>query len=299
MVRRQPRRNHSQDQNLHSPAGELNVQDRAPAAVAISATSQVPGTEQHRRSTPTENGGGVPQVSLSPDFTKGLTSHDLRAPVSAVHHMSTPEERTASTAGPSIASQPIDSPQKPTEMCGFLGRVDVGIDVVSNGLIEESQARKLFSLFMTHAGTFMPIFDSVVDTFDSLRAREPFCFVVILALACCVEQIPDFPETSKSAIMKMYLVLDWERLKSVVKIAKEGDVRVMVHGVNNLDTELIRRLISEEGVAKVNVNKDVLKGYYRHLEENAGKMPFTQLMEIGVEEWRLLTVNKADRGSER
>lgn len=46
----------------------------------------------------------------------------------------------------------------------------------------------------------MSIFDFVIDTFDSLRTREPFCFVVILALACCVEQIPDFPEISKSMV---------------------------------------------------------------------------------------------------
>lgn len=56
--------------------------------------------------------------------------------------------------------------------------------------------------FMTCAGNFMPIFDSVVDTFDSIRIREPFCFAVILALACCVERIPGFPEMSKSIVQE-------------------------------------------------------------------------------------------------
>lgn len=77
--------------------------------------------------------------------------------------------------------------------------------------------------------------------------------------------------------------LDWERLRCIREIATEGDVRVVLHGVNRFETELMRQLISE-GVTKVNVNRDVLKGYYRYLEENVGKVPFTTLMEGGVEE---------------
>lgn len=110
----------------------------------MSTTSQVTNTEQHQRISPTENEEDIPQVCA--DFTKGLTSHDLRAPVSAVHHMSAPKGRMESAVEPLITCQPIDGSQKSTEMFGFLGRMDAKTDVVSNGLIPGSQARKLFNL---------------------------------------------------------------------------------------------------------------------------------------------------------
>lgn len=55
---------------------------------------------------------------------------------------------------------------------------------------------------MACAGNYMPIFDPVLDTFDGLRRREPFCFAVILSLACCVEQTPDLPDTCKLTIQE-------------------------------------------------------------------------------------------------
>lgn len=40
---------------------------------------------------------------------------------------------------------------------------------------------------MSCAMNFLPIFDSILDSFEALRAKEPFCFAVILFLASCVE----------------------------------------------------------------------------------------------------------------
>lgn len=48
----------------------------------------------------------------------------------------------------------------------------------------------------------MPIFDSVLDTFDCLRTRELSCFTIILALACCVEDISKYSGTSKATIQE-------------------------------------------------------------------------------------------------
>lgn len=39
---------------------------------------------------------------------------------------------------------------------------------------------------MTGAGVFLPIFDPILDSFETLRTREPFCFAVILTLASCI-----------------------------------------------------------------------------------------------------------------
>lgn len=78
--------------------------------------------------------------------------------------------------------------------------------------------------------------------------------------------------------------LDWERLENVRSIAAKNDVGIVFPGVNDFGTELMRQVISR-GVTKVNLDKDVL-GYYRYVEEDMGRVPFTTLMENGVEEVR-------------
>lgn len=40
---------------------------------------------------------------------------------------------------------------------------------------------------MVSASSFLPIFDPILDSFETLRSREPFCFAVILTLASCIE----------------------------------------------------------------------------------------------------------------
>lgn len=40
---------------------------------------------------------------------------------------------------------------------------------------------------MTGASVFLPIFDPILDSFETLRLREPFCFAVILTLASCID----------------------------------------------------------------------------------------------------------------
>lgn len=41
---------------------------------------------------------------------------------------------------------------------------------------------------------------------------------------------------------------------------------------------LLQQLI-EAGVRKINVNKDILAGYYAHFEQKVNKIPFTQLVD--------------------
>jgi fructose-bisphosphate aldolase, class II len=52
--------------------------------------------------------------------------------------------------------------------------------------------------------------------------------------------------------------------------------------VNRFPESLTRKLIAA-GTVKINVNRDILMDYYKHLEENVNKMPFTQLLEEGGE----------------
>lgn len=44
------------------------------------------------------------------------------------------------------------------------------------------------------------------------------------------------------------------------------------------------------GVTKINVNRLVLDDYYDHLQENAGKIPHTQLIEEGIQKVTDLTI---------
>lgn len=57
---------------------------------------------------------------------------------------------------------------------------------------------------------------------------------------------------------------------------------MVLHGVNRFPQELTRKLIAA-GITKINVNRDILMDYYEHLEKRVNKIPFTQLLEEGVE----------------
>ncbi|KAL6897035.1 ketose-bisphosphate aldolase [Trichoderma evansii] len=78
------------------------------------------------------------------------------------------------------------------------------------------------------------------------------------------------------------IVLDFERLEQVNEIAKANNVLIALHGVTGYPDALLRQLI-EAGVRKINVNKDILAGYYAHLEQKVNKIPFTQLVDEAVE----------------
>ncbi|KAL4995467.1 hypothetical protein BDV10DRAFT_196730 [Aspergillus recurvatus] len=68
----------------------------------------------------------------------------------------------------------------------FLGDSDVSDpkgDIVSRGIISEEDARCIYERFMNCSKNFLPLFDPVRDTFDSIRSRSLFCFTVIVYLA--------------------------------------------------------------------------------------------------------------------
>lgn len=51
------------------------------------------------------------------------------------------------------------------------------------GLVAESEARELYTIFFSGCHLFIPLFDPAYDTFEGLRDRTPFCFDAILAVA--------------------------------------------------------------------------------------------------------------------
>jgi hypothetical protein len=59
-------------------------------------------------------------------------------------------------------------------------------DVVSKGIISEAEATDLFKIFFHGCSTFLPVFDSAVDTFASLHERSPFAVDSICMVAARV-----------------------------------------------------------------------------------------------------------------
>lgn len=79
------------------------------------------------------------------------------------------------------------------------------------------------------------------------------------------------------------IVLDFERLKQVHEITKASNVLIALHGVTGFSEALLRQLI-DAGVRKINVNKDILMGYYAVLEQKINKAPFTQVVDEAIEQ---------------
>lgn len=71
-------------------------------------------------------------------------------------------------------------------------------------------------------------------------------------------------------------------MEEIHRKTTEGNVILALHGVNRFPESLTRKLIAA-GAIKINVNRDILMDYYNHLEQRINKVPFTQLMEEGVQ----------------
>lgn len=59
-------------------------------------------------------------------------------------------------------------------------------DVVSLGIVPEDEARQLYDLYFSGSNAFLPIYDPVYDTWDSLRLRSPFSLSAIIAVGARV-----------------------------------------------------------------------------------------------------------------
>ncbi|KAL2810147.1 hypothetical protein BJX63DRAFT_328645 [Aspergillus granulosus] len=94
-----------------------------------------------------------------------FSPQDMIAPQSAMHSMSL----NLTESSPIFMGEPEVSDPKG--------------DVIERGIISEEAARCIYERFMNGSKNFLPLFDPVRDTFDSIRSRSLFCFTVILYLA--------------------------------------------------------------------------------------------------------------------
>ncbi|KAM5368065.1 hypothetical protein ACJZ2D_009669 [Fusarium nematophilum] len=155
-----------------------------PAPAPAPSQGLVTGRAPSVRGSPTEADAYHHTPTTQPSE---LTSEDLRAPVSAMHNMSQYEGSTHR-----LSKTPTDAGYSAHQRSAFrpgllFGRETKQEDMVSKGILDQRSARQLFNTFMASASSFLPIFDPILDSFETLRCREPFCFAVILTLASCID----------------------------------------------------------------------------------------------------------------
>ncbi|KAJ3500300.1 hypothetical protein NM208_g17176 [Fusarium decemcellulare] len=166
--------------DLQRPTGNIQAYSGLP-------TAPVAGTSM--RESPGER-SAIYQLTPTTQHSE-LTSKDLRAPVSAMHNMSHPGDSTQDLSRTPTDTYYSFEQKKPAPRLGlFFGQNVRHDDIIVRGLIDQKHARQLFSSFMMNTTNFLPIFDPIIDSFEMLRTREPFCFAVILFLASCIEGSP-------------------------------------------------------------------------------------------------------------
>ncbi|KAL6822581.1 hypothetical protein J3E69DRAFT_381752 [Trichoderma sp. SZMC 28015] len=159
--------------------GESNMFDQDSGLLSPMTASQ-----PHHGSV-NESTTNLPEATATPS----LTSNDLQAPVSAMHNMSPYQETTYPETKTALTMQSGLGDRYTPRSRALFGKLLDQPDIISKGLLGQDEARSLFNVFMTTASNLLPIFDPILDSFDALRNREPFCFAVILALACRIEGV--------------------------------------------------------------------------------------------------------------
>ncbi|KAI1359002.1 hypothetical protein F5Y08DRAFT_320624 [Xylaria arbuscula] len=114
----------------------------------------------------------------------GLDQITLKAPLTAVHAMSPPISLGPRTDGCGLGPR-TDSSQSLQHSPSLLVAQD---DFISRLFQDDSYARNLYALYLSGANSFLPLFDPITDSFDSLRQRSPFCLVTILYICLCQTQ---------------------------------------------------------------------------------------------------------------
>ncbi|KAJ5729074.1 uncharacterized protein N7483_003582 [Penicillium malachiteum] len=94
-----------------------------------------------------------------------LSPNDMIAPVSAVHSMS------VNLLGSNNIFMEHSTNGDPRG------------DIIARGIVTEERARVMYERFTGGSKNYLPLFDPIRDTFDSIRSRSLFCFTVIIYLA--------------------------------------------------------------------------------------------------------------------
>lgn len=210
---RQMQRGH----NVHSPSGSKRT------APSSSNPTSADSTDID------DDNGELPASGLvAPwEVLRGLAAVAIeRAAKENGEGSSEPQSRTR-TPSPERKSRPIKKRKtrhRPSRGLTFP-------DVVTTNVISEQEARELFRIFYTGCSTFLPVFDSQVDTFEGLHERSPFAVDAICTVAArvrdgggnasetytrCLEAVQNIscatlfaPVSRVEAVQAMILVSGW------------------------------------------------------------------------------------------
>jgi len=122
--------------------------------------------------------GIVPSTAPSSDDESEdtLPRSTLNAPIEALQGLANAAAEAA--AAPSNTAPRVKKRKKaePTPHNAFP-------HVVEKGLVSDSEARELFHIFFSGCHVFVPVFDPIYDTYESIYDRTPWTFDAILAVA--------------------------------------------------------------------------------------------------------------------
>lgn len=173
-------------QQLHDLNGEVATLKEQVAVLKSGQMEQrIPSLRIPNSHEADLEGDANPSPSTSPTYRadEAVSCHDLSPdnlaiPVSAVHVMMHPpreHEPERSSEGWTVENQSRWNQQDRAK--------STRADVIARNLIGEAHARQLFDRYMHGGNSFLPLFDPITDTFDSIRDRSKFIFTVVLYLA--------------------------------------------------------------------------------------------------------------------
>ncbi|KAI0030204.1 hypothetical protein K488DRAFT_23891, partial [Vararia minispora EC-137] len=164
-----------QQQQSQGQPHQMGVKRGHPGSNAVSAES----------SDVEDDNGELPASGLVAPFEvlRGLADAAIQRAAKENGESSEPPSRARSPADEGPSNRP--SKRRKTSS-NKVSRVATFPDVVSKGIIAEADARELFKIFYHGCSTFLPIFDSSYDTYDSLRSRSPFAVNSICMVAAKV-----------------------------------------------------------------------------------------------------------------
>ncbi|KAF8481051.1 hypothetical protein DFH94DRAFT_667683 [Russula ochroleuca] len=184
---RPPPDNLSSVRHQHTDSGHPRHFDKQPSVVGGSVAGKRPfpmSTETSADSSDEDDDGGELPASglVAPwEVLRGLADVAIQRAAKENGEASDPQSRTRSPS-------PDPRSRRPSKRRRYhqMPRVLKFPDVVSKGIISEAEATDLFKIFFHGCSTFLPVFDSAVDTFASLHERSPFAVDSICMVAARV-----------------------------------------------------------------------------------------------------------------
>lgn len=83
-------------------------------------------------------------------------------------------------------------------------------------------------------------------------------------------------------LISTYITTTFTRLAHVNRVTETNNVLIALHGVIGCPDALLQQFIAA-GMRNINVNEDILSGYYAHLEQKVNEIPFTKVVDEAVE----------------